>query len=160
METKEIKFEIPEGYELDTALTDLSKGIIKLKKKENQLPQSWGELGKVEGYCVLSSSGVSNYVGPSTSINRNVFPTKELAEAALALAQLLQLRDRYNDRWVPDWNNGYEVKYTIYVYDNKLICDENISANHVLYFKSEKLRDEFLNAPEINKLLQIAKPLL
>lgn len=160
METKEIKFEIPEGYELDTALTDLSKGIIKLKKKENQLPQSWEELEMIKGYFIEGGSSIINFEGTSTSINRNIFPTKELAEAALALAQLLQLRDRYNDRWVPDWNNGYELKYTIYVYDNKLICDENISANHVLYFKSEKLRDEFLSAPEINKLLQIAKSLL
>jgi len=159
METKEIKFEIPEGYELDTALTDLSEGIIKLKKKENQLPQSWVELGKVEGYCVLSSSGVSNYVGPSTSINRNVFPTKELAEAALALAQLLQLRDRYNDGWVPDWKN-VSIKYIIYVVEDRLIADYCFITQHVLHFKSEKLRDEFLNAPEINKLLQIAKPLL
>ena len=159
METKEIKFEIPEGYELDTALTDLSEGIIKLKKKENQLPQSWVELGKVEGYCVLSSSGVSNYVGPSTSINRNVFPTKELAEAALALAQLLQLRDRYNNGWIPDWKN-VSIKYIIYVVEDRLIADYCYITQHVLHFKSEKLRDEFLNAPEINKLLQIAKPLL
>lgn len=159
METKEIKFEIPEGYELDTALTDLSKGIIKLKKKENQLPQSWVELGKIEGYCVLSSSGVSNFAGPSTSINRNVFPTKELAEATLALAQLLQLRDRYNDRWIPDWKN-LSIKYIIYVAEDRLIADYCYITQHVLHFKSEKLRDEFLNAPEINKLLQIAKPLL
>lgn len=163
METKEIKIEIPEGYELDTALTDLSKGIIKLKKKENQLPQSWEGLKTIKGYYIEGSSEIlelkNNYVGLSTSANRNVFPTKELAEAALALAQLLQLRDRYNDRWVPDWKN-VSIKYIIYVVEDRLIADYCYITQHVLHFKSEKLRDEFLNAPEINKLLQIAKPLL
>jgi hypothetical protein len=62
----------------------------------------------------------------------------------LALCQLIQLRDCYNDNWVPDWSI-HTLKSCIGVYKNKVVpltCSLN---SKILVFKTAGLRDEFLN---------------
>ena len=89
--------------------------------------------------------------------DKNVFPTKELAEAALALAQLLQLRDKYNNGWVPNWNSN-SLKYSIKTFCNNVATDEIMYSQTTLTFKTEEIRDEFFK--NFRSLLEIAKPLL
>lgn len=160
METKELRISIPKGFEIDTEASDLSKGIVKFKEKpESKLPKSWEELVIIGGYWVNGDSTINMCSNISTfSHNKNMFPTKEYAEAALALAQLLQLREKYNDGWVPDWDNINIPKYTIFVHRNKLVTDINLSAQKVLSFKTKELAEKFLAT--FKPLLEIAKPLL
>jgi len=96
-------------------------------------------------------------MGPCDS-NRNTFPSKEEAIAAIALAQLCQLRDRYNDGWKPNWEITSSDKYVIY-YGNGRICKHACSTvSSPLAFKTAELRDEFLN--NFRDLIEQAKPLL
>ena len=100
MENKELKIEVPQGYEIDKEKSTFEKIVF---KKIADLPKSWENLIKIDGYYVSSQSDIKYcYENCADSINRNVFPTKEEAEACLALAQLCQLRDRYNDGWKPN----------------------------------------------------------
>ena len=49
---------------------------------------------------------------------KEIYPTKELSEAAEALRKLLFLRDYYNNGWQPDWEvgNTTQIKFCIEVY--------------------------------------------
>lgn len=89
---------------------------------------------------------------------KNVFPTRAEAEACLALSQLCQLRDRYNDGWKPDWKNEKELKYVIEIFWDNIVKREYECRYKVLAFKTEELRDEFLK--NFRELIWIAKPLL
>ena len=155
MENKELNIIAPEGYEIDKENSTFEK--IVFKKISDNLPKTWEELKNISGYYISSFCGITH----SSLVNccnsaKNIFPTKELAEAALALAQLLQLRDRYNGD-----NKGFifsENNYCIIFHDNSIFkCRDNY-AKRVLAFRTIELRDEFYN--NFKDLIEIAKPLL
>ena len=158
METKELKIQVPEGYEIDKEKSTFEK--IVFKKVENELPKSWEDLMTVKGYCVSTYSKIEdcNEEFYTYKENKNLFPTKEEAEACLALAQLCQLRDRYNDGWKPDWINNKEYKYSIVINKGEPFVETYFNVQKVLSFKTEELRDKFLE--NFRDLIETAKPLL
>ncbi len=158
METKEFKIQVPEGYEIDKEKSTFEK--IVFKKVEKELPKSWEELEFINGFYVSSLSSIYKAKEniPSIESSKNVFPTEEEARACLALAQLCQLRDRYNDGWKPDWNNGKEYKYSIVINHGRPFVETYFNVQKVLSFKTEELRDKFLE--NFRDLIETAKPLL
>ena len=46
MKNKELKIQVPEGYEIDKENSTFEK--IVFKKVENELPKSWEELGEIK----------------------------------------------------------------------------------------------------------------
>lgn len=150
---KELKIEIPKGYEIDKEKSTFEKIVFKESKG---LPKTWEELKTVDGWYIANNSGgIHKYAG--THINKNLIPTLELAKAMLALCQLLQLRDRYNDGWEPDWKNN-EQKHCIVNASNNISIDYFYGRNAILSFKTEELRDEFYN--NFRDLIETAKLLL
>ena len=158
METKEMKIQAPEGYEIDKDNSTFEK--IVFRKIDNNLPKSWKEFGEVEGWFVNNRCEIDYYdEGDSTNdMDKNLFPTEEEAEACIALSQLCQLRDRYNDGWKPDWNITSETKYVIEVSKNTMVKNFYGNRHKILAFKTEELRDKFLE--NFRDLIEIAKPLL
>ena len=155
MENKELNIIAPEGYEIDKENSTFEKIVF---KKINELPKTWEDLKYISGAYILSIlSNVTTINSVKTdSSTKNIFPTKELAEAALALAQLLQLRDRYNGD-----NKGFifdKVNYCIIISNNSIYKCLNNYAQQVLAFRTIELRDEFYN--NFKELIEIAKPLL
>lgn len=157
METKEMKIQAPEGYEIDKEKSTFEK--IVFKKVENELPKSWEDLYEVGGWFVDFHSKVvtSGSMRTADSV-KNRFPTKEEAEACVALAQLCQLRDRYNGGWKPNWNSMAETKYVIEIFKNNIVKNLYGGKHRILAFKTEELRDKFLE--NFEDLIEIAKPLL
>ena len=157
MSTKELKIEVPQGYEIDRENSTFEN--IVFKKVENELPKSWEDLYEVGGWFVDFHSKVvtSGSMRTADSV-KNRFPTKEEAEACIALAQLCQLRDRYNDGWKPNWEDGDEQKYVIKIGRGETTkCILTVTSS-VLSFKSAYLRDKFLE--NFRDLIETAKPLL
>ena len=157
METKEFKIQVPEGYEIDRENSTFEKIIF--KKVERELPKTWKDLLFVEGWfingkCYIIETGKLI----TQEYNKNTFPTKEEAEACLALAQLCQLRDRYNGGWKPNWNSMAETKYVIEIFKNNIVKNLYGGKHRILAFKTEELRDKFLE--NFEDLIEIAKPLL
>ena len=100
----------------DLALSAFTKE--ELEKKE--LPTTWEEF--CESYNIRPNEYFINLrcdIAPApdgyereVGADRDVLPSKEAAEAHLALMQLHQLRDCYRQGWEPNWTDG-EDKYCI-----------------------------------------------
>lgn len=108
--------EIPEGFELKK-VSDTEYRIV---KKERVLPETWEEFCELypirnEEYFIAGGSDIvkTNYKNRLPHNDKNILPSKEKAEAILALCQLIQLRDCYNDSWKPSWDNNHDDKYVI-----------------------------------------------
>ena len=127
-----------------------------------QFPKTWeefckqNEVKKNEYYldtssCIIVISDSKRYSGS----DRNLLPSKEAAEAHLALMQLHQLRDCYRQGWIPDDNH-----------DNYLILNNkgkyNISVNnwtsHFLTFQDRERAEEFLT--NFRELIEKARDLI
>jgi hypothetical protein len=158
METKEMKIQVPEGYEIDRENSTFESIVFK-KVEAKELPKRWEDLKIIDGFFVSNLGYIEKVSDNYTAANhnKNIFPTKEEAEACLALAQLCQLRDRYNDGWKPDWTD-FTMKPSIYFHKEIATTGENRSERTILYFRSEKIRDEFLE--NFGDLIKTAKPLL
>ena len=158
METKEMKIQVPEGYEIDRENSTFENIIF--RKAERKLPKKWEDLENVNGHYADSWGDVRCYYGVNTPdhTNKNIFPTKEEAEACVALAQLCQLKDRYNGGWKPNWNSTAETKYVIEIFKNNIVKNLYGGKHRILAFKTEELRDKFLE--NFEDLIEIAKPLL
>lgn len=159
----ELKIKIPQGMVIDTDNSNLANGIIKFKPMEKQLPKTWEEYCDThpitnDEYYLTSSSEIEERTRESRGIfsDRNL-GTRQTCEAVLALMQLIQLRDCYNDGWKPDWKN-YGYKYCIINTHNTTIAAASITDSRVLAFKTAELRDQFLN--NFKELIEVAKPLI
>ena len=158
METKEMKIQAPEGYEIDKEKSTFEKIIF--KKDNKDLPKTWEEVGVIKGWYTYAGGSI-DYFSEGTSTNyadRNIFPTKEEAEASLALAQLCQLRDIYNEGWKPNWAIYKTEKWCIEIVNYKILKNTYYTIHRVLAFKTKELRDKFLE--NFRDLIETAKPLL
>ena len=159
-EADELTIEPKNGKVIDLENSDLSVGKIVFKKKENELPTKWEDLVIVKGYYLDSNCFVRGHGDTPNNSNKNIFPTKEEAEACLALSQLCQLRDAYNGEPLADWCDCRDgaIKYSIEFYDNEITTFNYKSTRRVLTFKTKKLIDKFVK--NFRELIEIAKPLL
>jgi hypothetical protein len=129
-----------------------------LEKTGKELPKTWEDLAIIGGYFVDTYSDIVEIDKPVISEDlKNVFPTKEEAEACLALSQLCQLRDRYNDGWKPDWSILSD-KHCIYRLRGKVTTGPMRATTYCFAFKTQQLRDLFFE--NFRELIETAKPLL
>jgi len=127
-------------------------------KQETKLPKTWEELEDIEGYFVKSSSVVSNFSTCDAVLrNKNIFATKEQAEASIALAQLSQLLKVYRGGWLPDWKDD-NYKYAIQFSQDVLEISSLVCSNAFITLPTKELAKEFLN--NFSELILKAKPLL
>ena len=82
--------------------------------------------------------------------DRNILPSKQAAEAHLALMQLHQLRDCYRQGWIPNLENrskkyGIERIYNLIDDKTELRICEYSNTSLFLTFPTLKLAEKFLN---------------
>lgn len=162
---KETKIEIPAGCEVEK--TEVVDGalVVTFKPKGPKLPRTWEEFCSNNlvntKECYVGEDGfIHNAFLPncrSTVTDRKLLPDRKTAEAALALCQLIQLRECYNQGWKPDWN-GNDEKYCIELYANEVDIENwKCRATSPLFFKTEELRDFFFE--NFRELVEKLKPL-
>ena len=140
-----IEIEVPDGKK---AVWKDNKVIFEDIKP--QLPKTWEE------FCKQNMIKKSEYyLNPSSCIlelrdykrevfsDRNVLPTRQAAEAHLALMQLHQLRDCYREGWEPNWNNDCN-KYIIVKNRDKYVVFGGSWTNQFLSFQDRERAEEFL----------------
>ena len=166
METEELKITIPEGQEIDWQESAKQEKIV-FKKKDTK-PRSWEEYCKNHygDYYYISSD--SNIIGLgynpghcelSPIYAKNVMPTKELAEAFIAMMQLMSLRQAWIGDWKPDWKNVKQQKVCILCNNDEFIDGHSIDlVSRPLSFPTKEMTRNFINC--FKDLLEIAKPLI
>ena len=165
---KERKITAPEGCEIEKVELLDGVAVNTFKEKERKMPKSWEEFCGLfpmklpYNFAIKKQDLYSDDVVFLNSYNNRLIEEmvkftgdSATAEAVLALCQLIQLRNAYNGDWVPDWKDADEEKYIIAYGD----CGDiepwtAYSRCHLLAFKTEELRDEFLRyfRPLIEKL--------
>lgn len=164
---KERKITAPEGCEIEKVELIDGAAVVTFKEKEQKPPKSWEE------FCDMFPDYTGEYfIEPNsdkkigqvevvmeerTDRNAELLPDRATAEAVLALCKLIQLRNCYNGDWVPDWNNYKQNKHTIEFHGNEIFCDMVVRNTAILSFKSEELRDKFIE--NFGDLVEKLKPL-
>lgn len=168
---KEIKIEVPEGYEIDKENSTFEK--IVFKKINDGYPKSWDE------YCKLNEDQLVYYIDGDSEVgqchlmrrkpesDKNTVPTKKLAKGILVLTQLLSLRHAWihqwsvdnglSEDWEPNWKD-YNTKYCISINDDVPYMDCEHHLMRILSFPNKKLALDFLNTFEY--LIEQAKDLI
>lgn len=139
---KEVKIEIPEGYEIDKEKSSFEKIVFKKKVEVN----CWEDLKNIAGvYIDINSYLFSVDNTPPLSRNQNIFLNKKYAKSALALAQISQLLPYYNTNI--DWKNG-SYKYYIERINDGIEIVAWIHKYSVLAFNTESEAERFLKHNE------------
>lgn len=147
---KELKIEIPQGYEIDRQKSTFEKIIFK-KIPEN--PKTWEE------YCSLMKGKTMYYTNCNTitvsgfSDAHDKFVKKKRAEQFIALGKLLQLRDY--------WVKGY-YKFSYLVWNSGgrrvFVCGCDGVTPYPLTFPTKGMAEEFKDCFE--DLIKQAFPLV
>jgi hypothetical protein len=151
METKQIKIEVPQGYEIDKEKSTFENII--LKPIEVKLPLSVEEIPN-RPYYISPHGGLTISVDVPT---KNHLSTENRAKAFLALMQLVELRDACNGDWRADWES-INAKYCIIFSQNTTLIGAFLYESRVLHFKTEELAKNFL--AQFEDLINEAKELL
>ena len=139
---KEVKIEIPEGYEIDKENSSFEKIVFKKKKEIN----CWEDLTHVPGVYITENSLLRiTEVGLIQPYNKNVFLNEKYAKSALALAQISQLLPYYDTN--VDWKNEYN-KYCIERVGNSIEIGAWLHRYCILAFNTESEAERFLKNNE------------
>lgn len=101
---KELKIEIPQGYEIDRQKSTFEEIVFKKVNPLSDLPKTWEEYFEYEkqgSKQFYSDIGSSSFSGAYYE-----FPSKERVKQYIALGKLLQLRDYWVGDWEPDLPNN------------------------------------------------------
>lgn len=155
-ETKEIKINIPEGYEVDKENSTFE--CIKFKKKIRV--NTWQDIPKLQGFYTLGDSEiveldeVCHNVLP-TNENRNVFLNKKYLKAALALAQISQLMPYYGGEITDEeWADVRLRKYGLLFYNHKLATNIYYDTKQIIGFHTEEQLTRFMSFPKNVQLIK------
>ena len=135
MENNQLTINIPKGMEIDLEKSDLTKGIVKFKKKNityddilKECPTNFNEL-RVRNHCL---------------------------NKIIAISQLIHIAKYYNGDWKPDWSNIDKYKYYI-IYngsDDTYAVDYNFIYTYSnIYFKNRKDAITVINNPNFRNIL-------
>lgn len=144
METKEIKINIPEGYEVDKENSTFE--CIKFKKKIKV--NTWQDIPRLHGFYTLGDSkikelDVCHNMNPDND-NINVFINKKYLKSALALAQISQLMPYYGGEITnEEWMNN-ERKFAIVVHNGELKSFTHVNNKVLIAFHTEAQRTRFM----------------
>ena len=149
--SKELKIDIPEGYEIDKDNSTFER--IVFKKKKNIRPKSWEEFCESsidKEYCIDEYSDINEvfrFKRRNCNTDRNLCKTKEEAEAFLALMQLKRLWHEYVDNYSVKVDNYYFIEFftSIYGCQCRVSPSRSVISKFLFKFPSKELAEEFLN---------------
>ena len=138
-----IEIEVPDGKE-----AVWKDGKVVFEDIKPQLPKTWKEFCsqnpvKKYEYIIGVNSNIlePNWGARNIYEDKYVLPSKQAAEAHLALMQLHQLRDCYRQGWKPKFQDcNFTIVYNI---EWKLVVGA-YQSSRFLSFQSKEIADEFL----------------
>lgn len=152
---KEIKIQIPEGYEgIDEEKSNLAEGKIVFKKKKEQTPWRYNKNATLSGYYVTNEAYIEDVQGLFNVSNAwNIFATKKQAQSMLAMARLSQIikNDKRFGGPITDeeWPDFEIRKYVISRFNDDIHVDDWATCYfRFLAFHTHEQRDLFLKENE------------
>ena len=140
---KELKIEIPEGYEIDKEKSTFENIVF---KKKEEVVNCWEDIKRINGVWIAHLSDIQSYEGvPPYRTNKNVFLNEKYAKSALALAQISQLLPYYNSD--VDWNDSSN-KYCVCRDGNNIRIRIFVRTYCPLAFKTSEEVERFLRYNE------------
>ena len=137
IKNNQLTINIPEGMEIDLENSDLTKGIVKFKKKD-----------------ITYEDILQAY---STDFGRIRVPN-HCIDKILAISQLMNIAKYYNKNWKSNWSNSKENKFCIKFdyHKDRLYVDYNnsIGAGDVFFKNSEDART-VINNPNFRNILDV-----
>lgn len=128
-EVKELKINIPEGYEVDKERSTFER--IVFKKKSLKYKDVTEELFKIEDDCVW-------FITPYS--HGDFFISAKQSEKLVAINRLLNVAKYLNGDWKPSWDGTNECKWTVCVNNGQVTTIEHIhTCDFVVCFKSHEL---------------------
>lgn len=162
---KDSIIKIPDTHQL----VKVGENEYEIVPKPTYLPKTWEDycahypIRKIDHY-ITSLSVIEPVSREETDRlplrDKNVLPNSELAQAVLALCQLIQLRDCYRQGWVPNFNAENQQKKWKITFDRGFIhCSGGYCADDqdIFVFQSQEIQIEFKN--NFKDLLEKVKPL-
>lgn len=150
-ETKEIKINIPKGYEIDEENSTFS--CIKFKKKSKEI-NIWKDIRYIEGCFISSDSEIRELKTSKDNCDKNIFISEKYAKSALALAQISQLMPYYGGEITDkEWKNN-KRKFTIVAYNGEIKPFTHVNNKVLIAFHTEQQRTEFMSFPENVQLVK------
>lgn len=151
-EIKEIKINIPEGYEIDVENSIFT--CIKFKKKVEI--NTWKDIKHING-CFINNFSEIRQLETSISKDRgdkNVFISEKYAKSALALAQISQLMPYYGGEITEEeWKDG-SCKYSITIDNGTIYKINTVYMKEMITFHTAEQRNKFLSFPENVQLVK------
>ena len=135
MENNQLTINIPKGMEIDLEKSNLTKGIVKFKKKDityDDILQAYAtDFGgiRVPNHCI---------------------------DKILAISQLMNIAKYYNGDWNPNWRSLMESKYYIYysTRSNTYGVSNTPSTNYGnIYFRLYKYAKAVIDNPNFRSIL-------
>lgn len=146
---KEIKIDIPEGYEIDKENSTFER----IRFKEKPKIKTWNDLCNhvivpLKGYYINNYSDIIGDMSYGSGIkekDRNVFLTREEAISSRAASMISQLMPYYGGAITEnEWNNKDMIKYAIIRKHSDIECENTYAYYNILAFRTEEYRDAFL----------------
>ena len=150
---KELKIEIPTGYEIDKEKSTFERIVF---KKKDTYPKSWKEFCEnkpttYEEYYISLDSRINKVISDDQPRNcngdRNLCKTEEEAEAFLALIQLKRLWHEYVDNYPEKVDNYYFIDFftSINGCQCRVLPNCSVISKYLFVFPSRELAQEFLH---------------
>ena len=111
METKEIKINVPEGYEIDKENSTFECIKFKPIKKELTYEDMAEELFSDIGFYIISNGGIIPFDKTVGKDDKNNATNKNQLERLLALNQLLNIAEYYNRKNSKEENKIYYINF-------------------------------------------------
>ena len=157
METKELKIQVPEGYEIDRENSTFECIKFKPIKKDITYEDVCNSIFKT-GYYINNRSEIVRIHGfiDDVRIDKNNATNKKQLERLLALNQLLNIAEYYNKK-----ATEFNVKYHIY-YNIVNCCYRVVSCNSCSFvysleaiFNDDKDAQAVIDNPNFREILDI-----
>ena len=155
METKEVKIQVPEGYEIDKENSTFDYIKFKPIKKNITYEDICKELFNKNGYSFyISGSGA---IGQSTLeesiLDKNNATNKKQLDKILALNQLLNIAEYYNAE-VEIKCNLYLISYNTITEEYEILSDDtnNIFGSNVYFYNKQDAR-AVIDNPNFREIL-------
>lgn len=146
---KELKINIPEGYEIDTENSTFE--CIKFKP----IAKVWSDIERIRGKYINASSGIEDVECKRFEEDKNVFISEKYAKSALAMAQISQLLPYYGGFFTDEeWKDPKIKKYCIIRTRDDIDYVENTFTYRFIAFRTSEYRKKFMSCPENIQLVK------